>query len=195
MIDITTATGPGIRPFIPDAARLRISVFREYPYLYDGSMEYEEKYLQTYSESPGALFVIARQHGRVVGVSTGVPLSEETDEVQQPFRAAGIPVEEVFYFGESVLEPACRGQGIGVRFMEAREAHARTLPGIRRAAFCAVDRDPEDPRRPPGYSPLDEFWKHRGFSKTSLQTTFSWKEIGESAESPKTMTFWWREIG
>lgn len=194
MITITIAAGPDILPFISDAARLRISVFREYPYLYEGTMEYEEKYLRTYSEAPGSLFVIARDGERVVGVSTGVPLAQETPEVQRPFREAGIPVEEVFYFGESVLQPEYRGRGIGVRFMEEREAHARRLPGIRRVAFCAVDRPPDHPMRPPHYVPLDGFWKRRGFTKTALKTEFTWKEIGEERESPKEMTFWWKEL-
>jgi GNAT superfamily N-acetyltransferase len=193
-VAFTIVTGGGILPFIADAARLRISVFREYPYLYDGTLEYEQKYLRTYSESPGSVFVVARDGDQVVGISTGMPLAQETDEVQQPFRAAGLPVEEVFYFGESVLEPAYRGQGIGVKFMEAREAHARSLPGIRRAAFCAVERPADHPLRSPGFVPLDEFWRHRGFSKTPLQTEFTWKETGEAAESPKTMSFWVKEL-
>lgn len=75
--------------------------------LYDGTMEYEEKYLQTDSESPGALFVIARHDGRVIGVSTGVPLAEETEEVQRPFREAGIPVRQVF-----TLAKACSNRPI-----------------------------------------------------------------------------------
>ncbi len=193
-VTITTVTGAGILPFIPDAARLRISVFREFPYLYDGSMEYEQRYLRTYSESEGSVFVVARDGDRVVGVSTGMPLAQETEEVQRPFREGGIPVEEVFYFGESVLEPAYRGQGIGVQFMQAREAHARSLPGIRRAAFCAVERASDHPLRPAHYVPLDEFWKHRGFVRTELRTEFSWKETGEAAESPKPMNFWMKDL-
>lgn len=193
-ITLTTVTGEDILPFIADAARLRISVFREYPYLYDGTLDYEQKYLRTYSRSPGSVFVVARDGRRVVGVSTGTPLAAETEEVQRPFLEAGIPVAEVFYFGESVLEPACRGQGIGVRFMEAREAHARSLPGITRAAFCAVERAADHPQRPPHFVPLDEFWRRRGFAKTDLRTEFTWKETGESAESPKAMIFWMKNL-
>ncbi len=192
-ISILKVTGADILPYIPDAARLRIAVFREYPYLYDGSTEYEENYLRTYAESPGSLFVIAREGPEVVGISTGVPLAGETEEVQRPFLEAGIPAGEVFYFGESVLLPAWRGRGIGVAFMEAREAYARSL-GLRLAAFCAVERPADHPLRPPGFVPLDEFWKHRGFTKTDLATEFSWKETGEAAESPKRMVFWWKTL-
>ena len=193
-VTIHTVTGADILPFIPDAARLRISVFREYPYLYDGTLEHEQKYLRTYSQSAGSVFVIAGDGGHIVGVSTGMPLAQETEEVQRPFREAGIPVEEVFYFGESVLEPAYRGQGIGVKFMQERVAHARSLPGIKRAAFCGVERAPDHPLRPADFVPLDEFWQRRGFVRTALRTEFSWKETGELAESPKPMTFWMKEL-
>ncbi|HWB02339.1 MAG TPA: GNAT family N-acetyltransferase [Verrucomicrobiales bacterium] len=193
-IGITAVTGEAIRPFIPDAARLRIAVFREYPYLYDGSMAYEEKYLRTYSESPGSLFVIAHDGDRVIGVSTAMPLQHETEEVQRPFREAGVPVQEVFYFGESVLEAEYRGQGIGVRFMQEREAHARRTPGIRKVAFCAVDRPPDHPLRSADYVSLDAFWQRRGFTKTALTTEFSWKETGEAEESLKRMQFWWKGL-
>jgi GNAT superfamily N-acetyltransferase len=193
-VTLTTVAGTDILPFIPDAARLRIAVFREFPYLYDGSLEYEQKYLRTYSESEGSVFVVARDGERVVGVSTGIPLAQETEEVQRPFREAGIPVEEVFYFGESVLEPAYRGQGIGVKFIQEREAQARRLPGIKRAAFCAVERAADHQLRPADFVPLDEFWIRRGFEKTKLRTEFSWKETGEICASPKPMSFWLKEL-
>lgn len=193
-IRILTATGPDIRPWIPDAARLRISVFREYPYLYDGDPEYESEYLRTYSEAPGSFFVIAIHGDRVIGVSTGLPLIEGTEEEKAPFLAAGMDPATVFYFGESVLEPEWRGRGIGVRFFEEREARARAVPGIRMAAFCAVDRPADHPARPADYLPLDAFWTKRGFTRSMLQTRFTWKETGEDAESPKPMTFWLKEL-
>ena len=189
-VEFSLATGPGILPWIPDAARLRIAVFREYPYLYEGSMAYEEDYLATYAAAPDSLFVIARAEGQTIGVSSGVPLIREPDEVQAPFREAGIPPEQVFYFGESVLLPQWRGHGIGVRFFQEREAYARSLPGIRLAAFCAVDRPEHHPLRPPEWMPLDRFWTHRGFTRTALQTSFTWQETGEPAPSPKSLTFW-----
>lgn len=193
-LNLVTATGTAIRPWIPDAARLRIAVFREYPYLYDGTLDYEENYLRTYSDAANSLFVVVRDGERVVGVSTGVPMSEETGEVSVPFANAGIDPGTVFYFGESVLLPEYRGRGIGVRFFHERENFARTLPGIRLATFCAVDRSADHPARPAGYTPLDDFWTKRGFTKTAIQTEFTWKETGEAQETPKKLTFWTKSL-
>ena len=38
-------TGADVRTVLDDVARLRISVFRDFPYLYDGSLDYERDYL------------------------------------------------------------------------------------------------------------------------------------------------------
>ncbi|MCG6943463.1 MAG: GNAT family N-acetyltransferase [Thiohalocapsa sp.] len=198
-IQITRVTGVALDQFIPDLARLRIRVFRDYPYLYDGDAEYEARYLATYARASGSVVVLARDGERIVGASTALPLAEETDAVQTPFLAAGYDPRQVFYLGESVLLPEYRGRGIGVRFFEEREAHARALATdpasgfgpLTRLAFCAVERAADDPRRPSGYQPLDGFWRNRGYSRQpALRTEFSWKEIGEAAESPKPMVFW-----
>lgn len=193
-VDVFTVRGAAIGPFIPDAARLRIAVFRDWPYLYEGDDVYERDYLRTYSDNPDSLFVIARAGGEVIGLSTGIPLQAETEEVKAPFLAEGIDPATVFYFGESVLLPDWRGRGLGVRFFEERERYARSLPGIRHAAFCAVDRPAAHPARPADYVPLDLFWAKRGFGKTALRTGFTWKEIGEAEASLKQLTFWMKAI-
>ena len=107
-----------------DLARLRIAVFREYPYLYDGDMAYEKYYIQQYVQSPGSVIVLAMDGDTIVGASTALPLADETQAFKQPFIEQGIAPAKVFYFGESVLLPAYRGQGIGHRFFDQREAHA-----------------------------------------------------------------------
>ncbi len=193
-VTITCHTGHGILPYLEAAAQLRITVFRDYPYLYDGDLTYERDYLHTYATAPDSLFVLARAGPTVIGLSTGVPLTRETAEVQAPFLAAGIPIPSVFYFGESVLLPAYRGRGIGVTFMAERERYARTIPGISLAAFCAVDRPLDHPARPTDYTPLHTFWQKRGFTQTTLHTTFTWKELHQPTPTAKQLTFWTKPL-
>ena len=40
-ITIQVVTGSAIAPYVDDLARLRMQVFRDFPYLYDGTYEYE----------------------------------------------------------------------------------------------------------------------------------------------------------
>ena len=194
-IKVNRFAGQVAEPFIHELARLRIEVFREFPYLYDGSADYEQTYLRTYLDVPESVIVIAFDGDRVIGASTGLPMSVETDEVKRPFIAYGYDPEKIFYFGESVLERDYRGRGLGVRFFVEREAHARSLGRFSLTAFCAVQRPEDHPRRPRDYSPLDEFWVRRGYEKhPELETTFSWQDLDESSRSPKPMVFWIKHI-
>ncbi|WP_230969367.1 GNAT family N-acetyltransferase [Nitrogeniibacter aestuarii] len=195
MLRIERHSGPQLLTYTDDLARLRIRVFRDWPYLYDGDMAYESRYLKTYVEAPGSVVVLAWDGDAIVGASTGIPLVEETEEVRAPFERAGHTLEDIFYLGESVLLPQYRGQGAGVAFFEHREDHARSLGGFKATCFCGVQRPDDHPARPADYMPLDAFWQHRGYRKQPvLSTCFSWKEIGESAESPKPMTFWMKSL-
>jgi GNAT superfamily N-acetyltransferase len=188
-------SGSRINAYLPELARLRITVFREFPYLYEGSAAYEENYLKTYVDAAASVMLIVWDGNTVVGASSGLPLLAETENVMRPFREQGYDLERIFYFGESVLLSAYRGQGLGVRFFEEREAHVRALGRFNRLCFCAVERPTDHPRRPADYVPLDRFWQKRGFVKhPELQTTFSWQDLDETSESPKPMTFWLKSL-
>jgi hypothetical protein len=176
--------------WIPDLARLRIAVFRDYPYLYDGSTAYEEIYLKTYTESPDALIILALDGDKAVGASTGLPMAHETDEFKQPFLAAGYDPAHIFYCGESVLLPAYRGRGVYASFFGGREAHAHAL-GLDLCTFCCVQRPENHPLRPEGYMPLDPVWRKYGYTpQPDLRTRLTWKDIDQPGETPHEMMFW-----
>ncbi|RYD24412.1 MAG: GNAT family N-acetyltransferase [Verrucomicrobiaceae bacterium] len=183
--------GSDVTPWLEALGGLRIRVFRDYPYLYDGTLEYELDYLNVYQQTPDSLLVLVTDEaGNAVGATTCLPLEAEGPEFKGPFQKAGINVADVMYFGESILLPEWRGLGIGKLFFDRRESHARKL-GKKLTAFCAVDRPADHPLRPDDYRPLDTFWESRGYVKQpDLQATFIWKETAEEHESPKTLTFW-----
>jgi len=195
ILRIQRVTGGDIHAYLPALARLRIQVFREYPYLYEGSMAYEEKYLQTYANVPGSVMVLIRDGKGIVGASSGLPLVAETPKVIEPFVKGGYDPERVFYYGESVLLPEYRGRGLGQRFFAEREAHVRGLGRFTIACFCAVERPADHPRQPADYQPLDALWNRQGFVKhPELRTTFSWQDLDETTESPKPMVFWVKKL-
>lgn len=178
-----------------DVARLRIEVFRAFPYLYDGDVGYEERYLETYAQSADSLWVLALDGERVVGVSTGLPLADEDPAFKQPFVERGIDPQRVFYFGESVLLPVYRGLGLGHRFFDVREAHARAIGRFDWTAFAAVDRAADDLRRPAGHRDNDAFWAKRGYVRQpGMGFGLTWKELGEAGESEKPLTYWLRAL-
>ncbi|RDI98254.1 N-acetyltransferase [Dyella solisilvae] len=194
-VRIMTSVGDAVRPHLDALARLRISVFRDYPYLYDGDMAYERRYLEAYARSKRSVFVLALDGDKVVGCSTGIPLVDEVAAIQQPFVQRRMLLSEVFYFGESVLLPEYRGQGIGHRFFQNREAHARRLKGFRWTAFCAVERAANDPRQPEGYQPKDVFWRKRGYQRQDdMFCALEWTEVDGLSPCEHRLRFWLRPL-
>ncbi len=195
MIETRVLAGEAVTPWLEQVAALRIAVFRDWPYLYQGDPDYEARYLARYARSPGSVFVLALDAGAVVGASTGMPLDEEDNAFRTPFQRCGIAPETVFYFAESVLLPEYRGRGIGHRFFDEREAHAHRLGRFSMTAFCAVERAPDDPRRPPGARDNDAFWQKRGYLRQNdLFCSLDWPEIGESTSRAHRLRFWLRPL-
>ncbi|WBV42192.1 GNAT family N-acetyltransferase [Pseudoroseomonas cervicalis] len=189
-----TLRGDALHPWLPALARLRIEVFREWPYLYEGDEAYEARYMRAYAEAPGAAVILCRDGAEAVGAATCEPMTETHDTVRQAFTEAGLDPARFCYFGESVLRRPWRGRGAGVAFFHHREAHARSL-GLDYATFCAVQRAEDDPRRPAGYTPLDDFWRKRGYTPyPDLACEFTWREPGQAAETPHRLTFWIRAL-
>ena len=191
-----THTGAAIARFIPALAALRMEVFRDWPYLYEGNAAEETAHLAAFAKSPGAALVVALDDDAApVGCSTCLPLADEAANIRAPFEARGWDVRRFCYFGESVLRASERGQGVGVAFFAAREAHARTLPGVEFATFCSVRRAPDDPRRPAGTAPLDAFWRKRGFAPIpGLACTMTWPEVGRTGQQVNLLDFWGKPL-
>lgn len=190
-INIVCIKSKQLLPYIKDLVQLRIDIFKEYPYLYAGSYKYET----TYSDSENNIILLVLDNkNNIIGASTAVPLEDEAMEFQKPFIDAQIPIEQVFYFGESLLKKSYRDQGIYRNFFEAREKAARNY-GAKFAAFAAVERSNDDSRRPLDYKPLNPIWIHFGYHKRfDLYTHLEWTEVGQDKPSSQLLYFWVKEL-
>ena len=194
MTEVRVLTGADFDAALDDVARLRIAVFRAFPYLYDGDLDYERRYLEPFGASERAVMVGAFDGARLIGAATGSPLTDHKDDFAAAFAGTGLDLSTIFYCAESVLLPAYRGQGIGHRFFDLREDHARAH-GFARSAFCGVVRPPDHPARPADYAPLDPFWRKRGYAPLpGVVARFSWKDLGCADETLKPLQFWMRDL-
>lgn len=198
MVEVRTLSGAALEAALTDVARLRIEVFRSYPYLYDGDLDYETRYLEAYRGNDAAILVAAFDGTQLIGASTGTPLEQHADDFAAAFTGAfagqGIDLNGIFYCAESVLLPAYRGQGIGHAFFDARESHARAL-GHSHSVFCAVIRPKGHPLRPTDYTPLDGFWHKRGYAPLSdVVAQFRWKDLDQPGETDHPLQFWIRAL-
>ena len=193
-LEFRRLTGSALEAAIEDIARLRIAVFCDWPYLYDGDLDYERRYLAPYVSSDGAVVVGAYDGYRLVGAATGAPLSDHAEDFAAAFAQSAIDLDTVFYCAESVLLHPWRGQGAGHRFFDLREAHARRM-GFHRICFCSVIRPEDHPLKPDTYQPLDRFWQGRGYRPLpGVTASFSWKDVGDAEETKKPLQFWMRDL-
>lgn len=194
MIRVARLTNADLAVALPDVARLRIKVFRDWPYLYDGDAAYEQDYLQTYRDSADAILVAAFDGDQLVGAATGTPMEDHAEDFAAAFDGQGIDLTDIFYCAESVLLPEYRGQGIGHAFFDVREDHARAM-GRRYVTFCGVVRPDDHPLRPAGYQPLDPFWRKRGYTPVDgAVAQFRWKDTDQPRETAHRLQFWMRQL-
>ena len=183
--------GSEIKHCIDRLGGFRIQIFREYPYLYDGSIEYERTYLRRYSMAPESLCLILEDALGIVGACTGIPLACEDSEFQNAF--VGENKEEVYYIGEVMLRADSRGKKLGSSLMSTA-LDLIDSNKFKKISLCTVDRGLNHPREPLSYSPPDYLWKKYGFEKSgNLMAYLDWKDVGQDVETRKPLNIWFRQ--
>lgn len=195
-IKVRTFTGRSLKTHLLSIARLRLEIFREYPYLFEGDLEKETEYLRKHIQSNDAIGVLVFDGSTIVGASTAMPLENESELLQKPFLDSGLDPSAFFYFGKSFLLPPYRGRGIGHHFFDLRESHSKDLKRFQHICFCAVSRPESDSKKkPPDFLSLEGFWRKRGYMQhPELTYSMLWKDVDEPEESEKKMIFWTKDL-
>jgi ribosomal protein S18 acetylase RimI-like enzyme len=189
-------SGQEVSPYIDDLANLRMNVFAEYPYLYEGKLEYERPYLNQYVVSQNSIIALAKIDSRVIGFVSGVPIAESFDQDSKNlFSGKEISVETIFYLGEIVIEPEYRYGSIGNKLYELFERQVRSSGAYTTIMGCMVVRDEDDPKRPSNYVALDKIIEKRGAVKCpDLIERRDWPESGQEDFIPHLMQYWAKEL-
>lgn len=191
----TVTAGPALDRLLDALAGLRIAVFRDWPYLYDGSREYEARYLEKLAAADGSVVIAAFDGDRLVGASTGLPLAAEHAEFVAPFAARGHDVDRLYYGSETILLKPYRGRGLYRGFFAGREGHARSLRRFDHLVFCGVVRPDSHPLRPADAPSLDPIWRHLGYARMDgVTTSFRWKDVDQDHQTAKQMQFWIKSL-
>ena len=187
-------TGTAIADVLDEVATLRLEIFREYPYLYQGRREDERKYLGTYSEAPGACVILAYDGDAVIGAVAGIPLIHEDAQIQDAFTGTTFPLNELYYVGELLLRPAYRDCGLGQKLLARLESHVGSLGRYCTLTCATVERPDDHPLRPRDYILMTRFLARTGFARLSeVTTSFTWREI-DGVKRDHLMQFWSKPI-
>lgn len=194
VISANLLTGLSVEGCLDDLASLRINIFKEYPYLYDGFPEDELKYLRLYMETPDAFVISVKDSGRMIGAATGVPLCYEHEGLVAPFIGTSYSVDELFYVGEVLFYQECRDRGLGLNLLKQIEEYVRTLGSYRYLTCATVVRPDNHPLYPENYVKIDKFLTRTGFNiLPDVTSNFVWQET-DGVMRDHLMQFWIKEL-
>lgn len=189
-VTIREFRGAEAEPYVEAIARLRIDNFREFPYLYDGDLDYERAYLATYFRSASAKIYLVFDGDKAVGFSNSILLSEESDDFTKPFRDKGFALEEYLYIGEAILNPPYRGRKLFHALAKLHEDRIRAE--AHKNVLCySVVRSEDHPLRPEGYKPIEALWTRLGFHHDpELDVPMAWKQVDTGKEEENILAAW-----
>jgi len=198
-ISIKVHTGNEATNYIDLISNMRINTFKEYPYLYKGTYDYEKQYLQGFIKDEKSTIAIAMHNNKIIGISTGLPLESESDivyEVKDIFYKNYILIENYYYYGEIIILPEYRGQGLAKKLYSAQDSLIKSW-GFKNTCILTVRREENHPLKPINYPPQDKMWEHLGFIRTNLTTQYSWPTIqidNDVCDCVHTLELWSKHL-
>lgn len=195
-LSIRLVTGKDIISVLPFIAKSRIEAFREYPYLYHGTMESESPYLVLYSSWKDTAVALVYADDTPVGFISGMPLIKFDEHCPsiEVFKKENLAPESCYYFPEVIILPEYQSLGLSEKLFEVLEAHAYSL-GYRTLALLTSNRADTDPQKPAGYKSQDYLWKKLGYKKSRMIVSISWDTIqpdGTIKEQQNDLTYWFK---
>lgn len=195
MIEITLLHGSEITNYTELIGQWRIQYFREFPYLYQGTMEYEAKYLAGLVSNPHAVVAVARDNAQIIGFVTALPLVSDFDIVKEfnaHFQTLNRNIQDYCYIGEIIIHPDYRGNGLALEMTQRIEQDMQQR-GFKGACFLCVVRDPDHPLRPADYLEIDGLCQRANYIKTDIVSQFEWPTIqadGSCRNMQNPMVLW-----
>ena len=194
-IAIEVLKGNEVIPHLKRLIEIRLSFYRDYPYLYDGSIEDEENYLRMYGNSENTLLVVAKRDDEVVGAILGLPLPESPEENKEAFQDLEISPEDLFYLGDNIVIRELKIGNVQEQMYHQFEGAVNHLKKYRGIVVCEIERDVNDPKKITNDTFYEFAWHTQGFIREPNQiVNFSWKEIGDSKSSNHHMVFWRKSL-
>ena len=191
---ITLLCGAAIADVLDELATLRLAIFAEYPYLYDGERADELAYLRGYADAPDACVLLARAGGTAIGALTGMPLRHEDLLLREAFAGGAFDLAESYYVGELLFLPAWRNRGLGQTLLARLEEQVAALGRYRTLTCATVERPDDHPLRPQGYIPIGRFLARTGFMPLpGVTTTFGWRET-DGVKRAHAMQLWLKQL-
>jgi hypothetical protein len=198
-IDVEVYAGKDAEKYTDLLAQLRISEFKEYPYLYSGNIEAERKLVAEYAQDEKGMIVVAKINGKTAGLLSGIPLvsnAQIVSGIKAFFEKQKVNINEYYYCGEGIILPEFRHLGLIKMLLNKQDEQAKKWQ-FKYVCALTVFRDETYFPKPKAYTSTDSLWTHLGFIKTNLRTNFIWPTIQKNnsiIEQENTVEFWTKTL-
>jgi len=195
--ELEIARNKNIEKYIDLIAQWRIEHFREFPYLYEGKIENERKYLKHYAVDPKGMVILAKQQNEIIGIVTGIPFSSETSTIAAlKALPENYSFDEYYYLGEIIIPGKFRGMGLMRSLCEKQEFAAKEM-GFSKMCLLTVIRNKDHSLMPDGYKSSDDKFAHYGYVKTAMTVDINWPTIqikGSVKEAKNSLALWLKNM-
>lgn len=189
--------GDEITPYVKEITDIAIDVYKEYPYLYEGTVEEYFPFIEHYSHSNFGIACLLFDGEKPVGVAIGMPLVEMRERYKLPLMSAR-PDEnfaEIYYLGEFLLLNQYRSQGYGKKMYLKLEDLVRANPDFSKLCFCKIVEWDYHPLMPKDYKSMDGFWSKRDYLMCDdITVSVYWNEVGTNEETIHHLVYWIKDL-
>jgi GNAT superfamily N-acetyltransferase len=192
-IHMKVLQGEVINSIVKEITDLSLIIYREYPYLYEGTEEEYLPLIQHYVQSENGIACLLFDQEKPIGVAIGMPMSAMRENYKQPILNyfKKIDVDSMFYLGEFLLLEEYRGKGLGKKMYNEFERLVKEKGSFETICFCKISEFDSHPLMPANYRALDDFWNKLGFEKQEdLNFSVFWCNVSEIEDSSHKLIYW-----
>src|SRR6267154_1949937 len=95
-IHVRSFSGASLKTYLHSVAKLRLEVFKEYPFFEEPDLDREAQFLRKIFSNKDSIGVLIFDNTTLVGASLGYLLSLEEPSLQRPFKERNFDVESHF---------------------------------------------------------------------------------------------------
>ncbi len=197
--DFKISQGDHLEQLIPEIAKARLELFKEFPYLYEGTYENESKYLKDFACNPKSIILTAHEGDKLIAFVTATAVEsgfELTEAIKDLMQGQGIDTGKYFYISEMMVYPEFRSFELQNKLKKDIENYA-LKNNYSKTCFLSVFRENDHPLRPERYKEVSRLWKFNKYHKTEISTEFEWNTVQKDSESKlmnNRLDLWEKEL-
>ena len=177
-----------------------LTLYKEYPILCKGTAEGVKNNFVKYSEEPRCVILVAETDDHTMaGIATGIPLTTYTfdNATDELFHKSNLDPSDYYLINDLIIFPEYRIKGLATKLYKKLEKKAKSW-GYKGVCLSTIEHRDNHPLKPSNYYDPALFWRHLGFSQTSIKVKESWPTIvdaqGKIEMYQHTLSFWIKKL-